>query len=234
MRIVGVVLSGGSSRRMGRPKALLELGGSSFLQRILHRLHEAGVGEALVVAGEHADDIRAHVASMPLPGALVVSMVVNPNPGRGQLSSLLMALDVIEASAAGPLRADVVMAAREPVTEKDDERHGPVEGIVLALIDHPLVRVATVRALLQAFATTRAPIVRPVFEHAHGHPVVFAREVFAALRAAPPDQGARAVVRAMSSRAWDVPTDDAGVCEDIDTPEVYARAVAAEEGEVNG
>jgi CTP:molybdopterin cytidylyltransferase MocA len=215
---------------MGRPKALLEIGGASFLERILRGLHEGGVGEVIVVVGEHVDDIRTHLQRIELPPGLAVSMVVNPEPGRGQLSSLLIALDVIDPNGPRPSGAEPVAWSRGGAAQDEDERQGPVHGIVLALIDHPLVRVTTVRALLNAFAQTRAPVVRPVYEGAHGHPVVFARDVFDALRAAPLDQGARAVVRAMSSRVWDVATDDAGVCEDIDTPEVYERAVAAEEG----
>jgi len=68
--------------------------------------------------------------------------------------------------------------------------------------------------------------VRPAIGERHGHPVVFGREVFDALRSAPVEAGARAVVRACGDRVVDVETDDEGTCIDVDTPEQYARALA--------
>jgi molybdenum cofactor cytidylyltransferase len=54
--------------------------------------------------------------------------------------------------------------------------------------------------------------------------VLFKRAVFDELRAADPDVGARAVVRADRSRVRDVEVDDPGVALDIDTPDDYFRA----------
>jgi molybdenum cofactor cytidylyltransferase len=98
--------------------------------------------------------------------------------------------------------------------------------MVVALVDHPFVRADTVRELTAAWTRTRAPVVRPRLRGRHGHPVVFGREVFDALRAAPVEAGARAVVRACGARVVDVDTDDEGTCLDVDTPDDYARAIA--------
>ncbi|MGQ0813870.1 MAG: nucleotidyltransferase family protein [Gemmatimonadota bacterium] len=40
--IDGIVLAAGASRRMGEPKALLEMDGSTFLERAIHLLREGG------------------------------------------------------------------------------------------------------------------------------------------------------------------------------------------------
>lgn len=198
MTLAGVVLSGGASSRMGRPKALLDLGGRPFVRRVADTLHEAGIPEVVVVTGSHEAEISAALG--PADRAWRDVVLLNPDSTRGQLSSLRIALDWIEA----PPRV-------------------PGTGVVVALVDHPLVRSDTVRALADAFAAAGPAVVRPVFRGRHGHPVIFARSTFASLRAAPLDAGARAVVRSLGSAVLDVETDDEGVVVDVDTPEDYAR-----------
>ncbi|MBI2922498.1 MAG: nucleotidyltransferase family protein [Planctomycetes bacterium] len=54
-----VVLSAGASSRMGRPKALLDLGGRLALDRILDTCALAGFAEAVVVLGAASEEITA-------------------------------------------------------------------------------------------------------------------------------------------------------------------------------
>jgi molybdenum cofactor cytidylyltransferase len=121
--------------------------------------------------------------------------VVNPRADEGQLSSLLTGLDAID-------------------------RPG-VEAALVTLVDVPLIGAPAIRALLARAATSVAPILRAVHGGRHGHPVIFTRRLFDALRAADPRVGAKAVVRAAGVE--DVEVDDAGVVEDVDTPADYAR-----------
>ncbi len=80
--IAGIILAAGDSRRMGSPKALLEYQGETFVARLI-RIFSKFCDPVMVVAGRHADQIRAAVASR---------VVVNRDPDRGQLSSLQTAL----------------------------------------------------------------------------------------------------------------------------------------------
>jgi molybdenum cofactor cytidylyltransferase len=57
----------------------------------------------------------------------------------------------------------------------------------------------------------------------HGHPVIFPRELFDELRTADSSRGAKAVVRAHESAIVDVEVPDAGVVDEIDTPDDYDR-----------
>ena len=99
---------------------------------------------------------------------------------------------------------------------------GPgVDGVLVTLVDVPLIGAAAVRTLLERAAVSAAPVVRAVHQGRHGHPVIFKRHLFDALRRADPAAGAKAVVRAV--QVEDVETGDPGVVEDVDTPEEYAR-----------
>ena len=202
MVVPGVVLSAGRSSRMGRPKALLPAGGGeNFLSRIVRTLHAGGIADVVVVAA--ADGPLAELKASV--DGLDARIVVNPDPSRGQLSSLVCGLDAID-------------------------RPG-VDAMLLTLVDVPLVPATTVRSLLDAYTRTHAPIVRPVraepvsadARRAHGHPVIVDRTLFNPLRAADPARGAKPVIRAHEPEAVTIPVAHDGPFLDIDTPETYEK-----------
>ena len=185
-----IVLAAGASTRMGRPKALLEAGGRTFIRRIVDTLRAGGVLEAVVVVRAGQDGIAAEVEASGFG-----RLVLNPRADEGQLSSLITGLDAID-------------------------RPG-VDAALVTLVDAPLVGAAAVRILLERAAISTAPVVRAVHQGRHGHPVIFKRQLFDALRRADPAAGAKAIVRAVPVE--DVETGDPGVVDDVDTPEEYAR-----------
>ncbi len=77
-----VILAAGESRRMGSPKALLDLGGETFLDRLI-RVLGACCAPVVVVLGHEADTIRSGVRR-----AAGTDWIVNRDYRRGQLSSL--------------------------------------------------------------------------------------------------------------------------------------------------
>jgi len=183
---------------MGRTKALLpDREGQPFVTRIARTMRESGAVPVLVVVRPDTHEaIAAALRELIAQGG--VSVLVNRDPERGQLSSLLTGLD------AAP----------------------DAEGLLVTLVDVPFVSAATVRAVIAGWQRTQAPIVRPARGSVHGHPVLFDRATFDALRRAPLDQGAKPVVRGYDSAIVNVPVEDDGAFVDLDTPDEYAGALA--------
>lgn len=82
MRVVGVVLAAGESRRMGQFKALLPFGAQTVIERILHVLCQAELAEVAVVLGHRAAEIAAVVQALP------VRILHNPDYRLGMTSSV--------------------------------------------------------------------------------------------------------------------------------------------------
>ncbi len=96
-----------------------------------------------------------------------------------------------------------------------------VEAVVLCLVDHPAVTVATIRKLAESFRKTRLPVVVPKFQGRRGHPVVLSRALFEQFGSLAPDQGANTVVRKYREATELVEVNDPGVLLDVDDPETY-------------
>lgn len=192
--IPAIVLAAGKSSRMGRSKAALPLpGGDTFITRIVRTFKDAAVEDIVVVVGH---DARAVVDAFAASD-LEARFVENPDYEQGQLSSLVAGLRIVD-------------------------RPGVVAALV-TLVDVPLVRAPTVRAVVERYYATRARVVRPVRGSQHGHPVLIDRSLFDAIRRSDPSAGAKAVIRANVSAAGEVAVDDDGAFADADTPEDYER-----------
>ncbi len=185
---------------MGRAKAALPLGeNDTFLTRIVRTFLDAGVDDVVVVVGHDTETIVSSFAASGLPARFAV----NPEYDRGQLSSLIVGLGVVD-------RPGIVATLVTPV-------------------DVPLVSAATVRAVIDCYRRTRAPVVRPTSGARHGHPLLIDRVLFNELRAADPVGGAKPIVRAHASAAGDLSIEDEGAFLDIDTIDEYKRAMSKEE-----
>jgi molybdenum cofactor cytidylyltransferase len=96
---------------------------------------------------------------------------------------------------------------------------GDVDGAMLTLGDMPFVQRATYLELLAAFHEhPDKTIVAPVYKGRRGHPVLIRRQHFADLEALDDDTGAKHIIAANAATFLAVPTEDAGVLQDVDTP----------------
>jgi CTP:molybdopterin cytidylyltransferase MocA len=191
-----LILAGGASTRMGSPKALLpDPDGRPFVARVARTFASAGLDHLVVVTGYQHEEIANALAADAPP--VLPACVRNPDPARGQLSSLWVGLEAA--------------------------MHPEVEAVLMTLVDVPMVLPSTVRAVVEAWERTRAPIVRPAVGNRHGHPVLFDRAVFEDLKRAPLTEGAKAVIHAYGDRVVNVAVDDPGSLMDVDTPADYEQ-----------
>ncbi|MBI4467464.1 MAG: nucleotidyltransferase family protein [Acidobacteria bacterium] len=190
-RIAGIILAAGESSRLGEDKALLAWGGGTFLGNLVAALKNSPVGLVRVVLGANAAEVERRVKFG------TAEVVVNHDWQKGQLSSLLAALDSLPS--------------------------GLVEAAVVCLVDHPCVSSQLIQTLIEKFQESEKLIVLPTYQGRRGHPVLFSAKLFRELRAAPLEVGARHVVRQHAGDILEVATEEEGVVLNIDDREGYEK-----------
>jgi molybdenum cofactor cytidylyltransferase len=195
----GLILAAGESSRMGRDKALLTWPPQptnptedTFLSAAV-RLFLDHVDEVLVVVGKN------QAALAPVIYANGATLVINPDPDRGQFSSLQIGLQ------------EVLNRGRDAA--------------MVTLVDRPPVRTTTIEKLQSTFDSATAKrkwAVIPEYQGKHGHPILLGREMLTAFLSAPDSSNARDVEHANQSCIEYLPVDDPLVSLNVDTPEQYA------------
>ena len=101
-------------------------------------------------------------------------------------------------------------------------------GILIALVDQPMVGPEVINPLVVSFGDYEKRISIPTFQGKHGHPIVISRdfeeEIMRLDEAAP--EGLKALLDAHRNEIQEVPVESSLILEDIDLPEDYARLVA--------
>jgi molybdenum cofactor cytidylyltransferase len=202
--LCGVILAAGESSRMGRDKALLPwppqaagtVATGTFLSAAI-ALFDPFVDMVLVVVGKNELDLA------PIVYAAGASLVINPDPERGQFSSLQAGLH------------EVLNRGRDAA--------------MITLVDRPPVKPATIQALDEAFehglSQSKWAVV-PEFQGKHGHPMLAGRELIEAFLRAPASSTARDIEHAHKEKISYVQVDDPQVIANVDTPEQYAALPA--------
>lgn len=192
--IGGVILAAGQSTRMGRDKALLSWPKDSATTTLLSSAIRALSGccdLVLVVAGEN--ELRL----APVVFAEGASLVRNPQPERGQFSSMQTGLQEVL-------------------------NHGR-DSAMVTLVDRPPPRPETLTGIVDAFCSRdhETWAVIPEFEGKHGHPILIGREMIEALLRAPTTTTAREVVHANQRHIFYLKTGDPLVTQNMNSPQDY-------------
>ena len=118
------------------------------------------------------------------------SVCVNADPARGMFSSLVTGLAFLRGKA----------------------------GAFVAPVDHPYVRVATVKTLLTVFAGFPDHVIKPAYHGRAGHPVVLPEHLFPIIQRAPGMTTLREVLGQTGVQVRYVDVDDEGVLVNVNTP----------------
>jgi molybdenum cofactor cytidylyltransferase len=199
----GVILAAGESSRMGRDKALLPwpptpdaqiASTESFLSAAIRSLAPS-TDFVVVVAGQN------EAALAPIVYASGASMVVNPDPSRGQFSSLQVGLH------------EVLNRGRDAA--------------MITLVDRPPANAATVQTLRDLFEAAPQNVwaLVPEFSGKHGHPFIAGREIIERFLREPVTGNAREVEHRYQEHIQYLAVDDPDVALNINTPEDYAALV---------
>ncbi len=190
--IAGLVLAAGESRRMGQPKLLLPFGQATVIETIFSQIKASKLEQTLVVVSPQ-DRIITELAKN-----FSLSVVINPHPEKGMLSSIICGLDHL------PLEA---------------------EAVVIILGDQPTISSSVIDLLMVSYRVKMKGIVVPVYQGKRGHPVLIDLKYRQAIIQLNPEIGLKGLLRENAEDVLEIPVGDVGVLLDIDTPEDYLQLV---------
>lgn len=195
-RCDAVILAAGSGRRFGGRKLVAPFDGRPLLAGALDAAFAAPARRVLLITDGDPDLARI---ARDHAGAL----------GRGDDLDIVVAADAGDGMGAS-LRTAIEALPPDSV------------GVFVFLGDMPRIPPGLARDLARSLVPG-VDAVAPRFAGRRGHPVLFGRACFPALRALGGDVGAREVLAAIGERLALVESAAAGVLFDVDRPEDLAR-----------
>lgn len=248
-----VILAAGESRRMGQPKALIPLPEViSFTTAQGKRPAMQAAGRASP-APTQAETFPERAGSAESTGAQTSHLKDAPTAGETTSKTFLChfievtrhpragILRVVVGAHANEIRAAVKLDAEELVVNEEWQRGqlsslqaairglrpGSTDGMLVCLVDHPLISAELVARVVEAFERDKNKIVIPTYQGRRGHPVIFPAALYDELLAAPEEIGARAVVRAHAKDVLEIPVEEEGVILNLNDPESLRQKTRA-------
>jgi len=190
VRVAGVLLAAGSSRRLGRPKQLARLRGEPLVRRAARALVDAGCAPVFAVTGARARSVETALDGLP------VECVLNAAFRDGLASSIRVGVDVVRLATP------------------------PCDGVLLSVVDQPAVDAALLRTLIERFEEALGVrAVACAYAGGLGVPALFPRALFRELTALYGDTGAKPLLEARAEEVIAVPfpagAQDVDTAEDL-------------------
>jgi molybdenum cofactor cytidylyltransferase len=197
IRIAAILPAAGSSLRMGRPKLLLPVHGGPMVAAVVNALLGGGAEEIVLVTSGDNEELQGWARRAGIEHA------VNPDPSRGMLSSIREGIAALGGAA-------------------ELARQGTI--LLVSPADLPNLQAETVVELVRRMRESRAPLALPVFHGKHGHPLAIAPALIPEIDTLDLAVGLKQLRDRHLDELLEVAVEDAGVVQDVDTPEDYALA----------
>ena len=193
---VALLPAAGASRRMGRPKLLLPVNGRPMVAGVVEALRGGGLRKIVLVTAPGDEDLQ----SWARQNGVIVA--INPDPDRGMLSTIQEGIAALGGSAELAHRGEILLVSPA---------------------DLPNLQAETVSELLQKMIETGAPLAFPAFRCKRGHPLAIAPRLIPEIDTLDPNVGLKQLRDRHEAELLEIEVEDAGVVQDVDTPEDYER-----------
>ncbi|MDF5708481.1 MAG: nucleotidyltransferase family protein [Nostoc sp. S4] len=188
-----MILAAGASTRMGTPKQLLLYQGRSFLQYIIEMAIASVCQPVVVILGANAEQIHPQIKQLP------VKVVTNLDWACGMSSSIKSGIELLN-----------------NFSQK-------IEAVVITVCDQPFVSHQIINQLVNAYYSTKKPIIACEYAGTLGVPALFNHNFFSEL-AALKDSGAKKVIHNNLNQVFSIPFPLGNI--DIDTPKDYEQLLS--------
>jgi molybdenum cofactor cytidylyltransferase len=98
-----------------------------------------------------------------------------------------------------------------------------IRAVLIWPADHPAVSLATIELLARRADPARALL--PSYRSRRGHPALIGRDLLPSIEKIPPREGLRHLWRMRPESLIEIPVEDQGVVQNVDTPEDYRQLI---------
>jgi molybdenum cofactor cytidylyltransferase len=172
-----VILAGGQSSRLGRPKQLLQFKGMTLLEKVATEALGMNNIPVLIVLGANAEEIKSgfHVQG--------IEWVMNEHWQEGMAASLRTGI------------------------ERMQQQHPEVDGILFLVCDQPHLETGLLGSLVALQQDMDLPVAASSYGGRLGTPALFHQSVFPRLLSLNGDTGARKLLESMQGEVAVLPFD---------------------------
>lgn len=159
-----ILLAAGASKRLGKPKQLLQFQNETLLKRSVKIAHDSCCHPVIVVLSANAEKLALEIEEFN------VEIVVNTESEHGMGTSIQIG------------------------TKYFSENHPDISGVILMVCDQPFVSVDLIEKMVRSFRQTNALIVASSYRDTIGVPALFSRLIFTELMQLTADDGAKKII----------------------------------------
>jgi CTP:molybdopterin cytidylyltransferase MocA len=195
MKISGLIVAAGMSRRMHDFKPLMKIGERTMLEQTVDGMLEAGIGTVTIVLGFRADEIVAHLSEQPRYIGRLAFAYNRDYEHTEMLDSVKAGICAMDAC----------------------------DGFFLAPGDMPAIHSNTYRVLMEAKEHRAAKVYFPTLDGFRKHPPLIDWSVAEDILRFKDEGGLRQLWKQYTDETLEIPIRDAGCAMDADFREDYEK-----------